>query len=398
MKKVAATLKEIQGSEIYQRIMDPEDDLDDVIEEAKGWWRYDLLARNPSRAIMNEDGSLMKPTDLDLACFLAALAARGAVINLPVYTNRRPRQLRDDEWIVSKDNRHGKLVGLTSNKDVFSFSTLMIDANVVKTGNVGGKDGDQVGAFRNFMVVDLDGHFYDGWKTIEFVPSAKENDFAKEKGLWTGNKIFFDRFVHPNRWVSFYGQPYILTKLLIARLRAEARDLFQQVKAMKAELVVDEEDDGGDHGGGTSVGPSTTEKVKAFEAEVVAPIPETFSRKGTSLASREARLTEIETRLKKIRFIDVPELQFAVRATELAFCDRARCFETLGEYQSRMQPGGVILPATEPMPGWIKGAKFEDQLVKRTTWRRLVLHQAAPFATGLALRYRVKWKSERVAA
>lgn len=387
MKKVAATLKEIQGSEIYQRIMDPSDPIDDLIEEVKGWWRFDLLGRHPSRALMNEDGSLMKPTDLDLACFLAALADRGAVINLPVYTSRRPRQLRDDEWIVSKNNRHGKLIGLTSNKDVFSFSVLMIDANVVKTG---GENGDQVGAFRNFMVVDLDGHFYDGWKVIEFVPSAPENDFARDKELWTGNKIYFKNFVHPNRWVSFYGQPYILTKLLISRLKAEAKDLFQQIKSMRTSPVgpVDESDD---EGGRTTVGPATTEKVKAFEAEVVAPIPETFPRwRGT--------LEEVEARLKKVRYADVPELQFACRATELAFCERAKCFDALEDPGSLAQPGGTVVPATEPLPGWITGAKFEDQLVKRTTWRRLVLHQAAPFATGLALRYRVKWKSERVAA
>lgn len=381
-KKVAATLKKIQDSEIYARITDPSDAIDDVIEEAKGWWKYDLLGRSPSRALVNPDGSLMKPTDLDLACFLAALAGRGAVINLPTYVSRRPRQLRDDEWVVSKGNRHGKLVGLTSNKDVFSFSVLMIDANVVKTSG----EGQQVGAFRNFMVVDLDGHFYDGWKVIEFVPSAKENDFAKEKGLWTGNKIYFDRFVHPNRWVSFFGTPYVLTKILIARLKAEAKDLFQQVKAAKAAgPASDERDD--DEGGRTDVGPSTSEKVKAFEAEVVAPVPETYSR--------YSALDEAEARLKKIRFTDIPELQFATRATELAFCEQAKSFRALDP--DAKGPEYATLD-DEPMPGWITGARFEDQLVKRTTWRRLVLHQAAPFAAGLALRYRVKWKSERVAA
>jgi len=132
MKKVAATLKEIQGSEIYARIMDPMDPLDDLIEKMKGWWKLDLFGRRPTAALVDERGELLKPTDLDLASFLAALASRNAVIKLPTYKIRRPRQLRDDEWVTSAENRHGKLCGLTSNKEVFSFSVLMIDANVVR--------------------------------------------------------------------------------------------------------------------------------------------------------------------------------------------------------------------------------------------------------------------------
>jgi len=210
MKKVAATLKEISGSEIYARIMDPKDELEDLIEEVKGWWKFDLFGRSPTRALVDEGGNLLKPTDLDLACFLAALASRNAVIKLPTYKVRRPRQLRDDEWVTSAENRHGKLVGLTSNKEAFSFSALMIDANVVRQVT---DEKQEVGAFRNFMIVDLDGHFYDGWRVIEFVPSRKENDFLARRGLWTEDKIVFDRFVHPNRWVSFFGQPYVLTKI-----------------------------------------------------------------------------------------------------------------------------------------------------------------------------------------
>ena len=292
MKKVAETLKSIQGSEIYARIMDPSDRLTDLIEEVKDWWKMDLFGRNPCPALVDEQGALLKPTDLDLSCFLAALVDRGAVINLPRYENRRPRNLRDNEWIVSAGNRHGKLLGLTPNKNVFSFSVRMLDANVVKTG---GKDGDQVGAYRNFMVVDLDGHFYDGWRTIEFAPSYKENAFLSEKGLWTGNKIVFDRFVHPNRWVSFFGQPYVLTKLLLARIEAEARDLFQQVKSMGGTEGEDESDESGS----VTIGPSVSEKVRAFEAAIDAPIPESFPPfEGTK---PETTPGEARERLRRLR-------------------------------------------------------------------------------------------------
>lgn len=377
MKKVAATLKEIQGSEIYGRIMDPADLLTDLIEEVKGWWKLDLFGRRPTAALVDEQNQLLKPTDLDLACFLAALADRNAVIKLPTYKIRRPRQLRDDEWITSENNRHGKLCGLTSNKEVFSFSVLMIDANVVRQIT---DERQEVGAFRNFMVVDLDGYFYDGWKVIEFIPSRKENDFLARRGLWTGDKIFFDRFVHPNRWVSFFGTPYVLTKILIARLEAEAKDLYQQSKTFAGTDDADE----GKEGSGVVTGPAKSEKVRSFTAEVDAPIPEAFPI--YELAAAQARL-------KKIRFTDLPELRFAARATELAFCQRARAFDALVEEGAPPVEG---LPP-EPMPAWITGAAFDDHLIKRTTWRRLVLHQEAPFVKGLAIRYRVRWKSERVA-
>jgi hypothetical protein len=375
-KKVAGTLEGIQASEIYNRILDPKDPIDDVVEDMKKRWAYDFYGRRPAPALL-EDGAL-KVTDLDMACLLSALADRGAVISIPFYKSRRPKTYRDDEWVVSAGDRHGKIMGLTSNKDVFSFSTLIVDANVVKRAPVGN---DEVGAFRNFMVVDMDGHFYDGWREICFVPTRKENAFIIEKGLWTGNKIYFKNFVHPNRWVSFYGQPYVLTKILIARLKEEARDAGVQLKLLESAVPAADESEESESERVAS-GPSASERVKAFEAAVDAPVPtEGFPSYLNANAAR--------TRLKKLRYVDVPALQFAIRATELAFCQRARSFDALGDL-------GAL--ADEPFPAWITGAKFEDHAVKRTTWRRLVLHQRAPFAPGLALKYRVRWKSERVAA
>jgi len=196
------------------------------------------------------------------------------------------------------------------------------------------------------------------------------------------DKVVFDRFVHPNRWVSFFGTPYVLTKILITRLEAEARDLYHQAQGPAPEADADEEKR---EGPGVSIGPSRTEKVRSFTAEVDAPVPEEFPTYSLEAA---------RVRLREIRYTDLPELRFAARATEMAFCQRARCFDAL--VADDELPAGLLTP--EPIPGWISGAAFEDHLIKRTTWRRLVLHQSAPFVKGLAIRYRVKWKSERVAA
>ncbi len=53
----------------------------------------------------------------------------------------------------------------------------------------------------------------------------------------------------------------------------------------------------------------------------------------------------------------------------------------------------------EKMPGWIKGAKWERAFrfpKKRTDWNRLVLFQPAVGEMGVALRYRLYEKTERV--
>lgn len=382
-KTVAKTLKEIPASDIYARILDPNDKLDDVIELMKAHWAYDLYSRRPGPALL-EDG-VLKPTDLDLACFMSALADRGAVINIPKYELRRAATRREGEHVVSKDNRHGAVIGLVSNKDVFSFSVRMRDMNVMTTD---GDGHDGVGAFRTFMLVDINGKWYDGWNKIEFMPSRRENAFLEDKKLWTGNTVYFDNFVHPNRWVSFYGKWYILTKILVARLRAEASARRADVKSKTAGgLAFPTEGEGAlkEWGESETIGESKPEKVNAFAAEVDAPIPEDFA----PYPETQEGLIAAQKRATLLTYTEVPLLNFACRATELAFAKRADVF--------RFMDGGP--PQMEPFPAWISGAAWERKYkIKRTEWNRLVLHQSVPFAKGLALRYRVHQKTERVAA
>lgn len=377
MKHVASTLKSIPTSEVFKKIVDPTDDCVDIVADMKAHWAYDLYTRRPGPALL-EDG-VLKPTDLDLACFLAALVDRKAVINLPVYRSRRGATVRKGEHVVSKDNRHGHVLGLVANMGVFSFSVRMQDMNVMVT-NDDGKD--TVGAYRNFMVVDLDGQWYDGWKKIEFLPSRKENDFLTDRKLWTGNEIVFENFVHPNRWTSFYGQWYLLTKLLVQRLRAEVKFRNKEMKEkLAAGISFPVVGEGAPRQWPETerVGNVETKEVTAFEAEVDAPIPETFR----VYSNDQTGLIAAKKRQVLLQYTDVPTLNFAVRATELAF------FNMICDVRTGF--GG------EPFPSWISGARWEDHKIKRTSWKRLVLHQQFPFEKGLALRYRVYKKSEQVA-
>lgn len=388
MKSVALTVKNIESSEPWLRILDPKDDLDDLIAELREQWSFDLYTRSPRAALLSN--GVLKPTDLDLACFLSALGDRGAVITLPEYARRRPATVRENVRVVSNENRHGKVLGLTSNKDVFSFSVKVQDMNVVTQDDDGN---EEVGAPRNFMLVDLNGLWHDGWRTIEFSPSRKENAFLDDKKLWTGRTIFFDNFVHPNRWTSFYGKWYLLTKLLIERLKAEASHCFQEAKAIKlAGITLPETSPEAekDWSGQTVVGNVASISVAAFEAEIEAEVPRDFApypRTAEGLAAARRRLL-------KLRYNDVPNLSFATRATELAFSRKAECFKALPV--NELDVDAAAPP--EPFPSWISGAKWErGHKVKRTSWNRLVLAQSVPFMKGLALRYRVHHKLERVA-
>ena len=349
-------------------ILDRSLSADSLVAPTLRSWSADLYTRRPGPALL-EDGAL-KPTDLDLACFLAALVERGAVINLPTYERRRPETARSNEHVVSAENRHGKVTGLIANRHAFSFSVRIFDANVIVAGAADGSTQDSVGAFRNFMLVDIDGTWHDGWKRIQFLPSAKENSFFEDKKLWTGNSVIFQHFVHPNRWVSFYGTPYLQLKLLIQRLEEECTWYRAQHKERRADGPSDEQGDGSSHVR-SERGPSVTEMVDAFEAIVDAP----WSGEFPALPKRSKDVLHTsEARIHSLQYTLLPQLRFAARATELAFYN-----------------GGMM---AKGFPSWVEEADWEigyKEKGKRTQWNRLTMIE------DVFLRYRVYTKSEAVA-
>ena len=383
MKQVAESLKKLVFTDEMQVVLNRSNsdgiEIDAVATELLDHWSYDLYSRRPGPAYY-ENGAL-QPTDLDLACFLSALVDRKAVINLPTYKATRARTDREGERVLSKENRHGAVSGLVSNKDVFSFSLRILDQNVMVAGDESRPD--RTGAFRSFMLVGLDGKWNDGWRSIEFMPSARENDFLKTKGLWTENKVVFKNFVHPNRWVSFFGSYFLLTKALIRRLEDENVHARAQVKSLLASglrLPTDdkaaESDYSGAAGRETETAVSKPITCTAFECEVDVPWRGAFVELGRDVVS----LAMAKKRLHERQYYTLPALRFAARCTELAF------------YQAGMNEAGF--------PAWVKGAAWEPvykEPGKRTAWKRLVLTQLMPGERGVALRYRTWAKTERVA-
>jgi hypothetical protein len=365
-KEVAGTLTSILDTPMLRTILSRGSDLTESIETAQQFWGMDLYTRKPGPAY--RDGVFVG-TDLDLACFLYALVDRKAVIKIPVYENLRVRSHTEGQSLSSRHNRHGQILALVSNKETFIFSVKIKDMNVMTTS--------EVGDYRNFAVTDFDGSWYDGWQVIEFLPTADENKFVTENKLWTDNKIVFKHFVHPNRWTSFYGQYYFLTKALIARLHAENEFIREVIKDMEKNGVrwpTSGEGARKEYTKTTKAEQGKKIKVSAFEVELDLPEAD-GSFRGPDLYNTEC-LVIMQERLDQYRRA-ITQLQFMTRATELAFFKHG----------------------TATLPAWIKNASWEPeyvQLGKRKKWDRLVLFQPAVGQLGVSIRKRTWDKTEEV--
>jgi len=364
-------------------------------------WRYNLAERKPGIAYVDENGQPI--TDLDLACAISALAERRAAINLPTYERRRPKQVREGEIVVSDKNRHGRIIGLSSNQDVFSFSVLVEDANVMTK--------DTVGLPRNFMLQDIDGYWHEGWHEIQFLPDELENEKLGPLA-GTDGKVRFDNFIHPMRWTSFYGRPYLLAKIAITRLEFEIRVASAVVKALKQRMGI--ADEGDRTKSAQVVGESKEVIVPAFQAVVdgvdllstqsaddrtegtLKEIDDVVSLLIIKETGYRDHLTEHSDYLARCRQL-IRDLRFQTRATEFAFWHNAVMprLETPGQAAEWLASLGNGIPAVEPRkPSWVADKRWEGYRPPkaRTDWARMEI------VPGLHLRWRVRPKTEHIAA
>ncbi len=364
-KQVAKTLRTVLDHSVMIDVLDRGSDIMKVCDEVSSWWDYDLYSRKPGPAY--RDGVFVG-TDLDLSCFLYALGERNAPIIIPEYKRASGRTTREGETIVSDKNRHGPILSLSAHKEFFSMSIKINDANVMS--NEGG-----VGEPRSFMLTDYNGEWYEGWKTIQFMPDAKETKFLTENKLWTGSRVVFRNFVHPNRWISLFGHHYFITKALCNRLDHECRSMQAQIKRM-IENGVTYSDDGATAQKTrpkSTVGETKSMKFPIFE--VLIDVPDNDSEFMICDDTRDnlIRLTEMR---RKLVYNIGPKLRFATRCTELAF-------KKHGEGK---------------MPAWLKDVKWDKYRPKggRITWDRLVLLQPGVGERAVSIRKREGVKSQKV--
>lgn len=372
-KHVAKTLKTILENPTMQFIQDKSLPLDDAIKIVQKYWTYDMYNKKPGPAL-DSDG-IFQGTSLDLACFLTALAERGAVLNIPKYKSMRPKTIKEGERISSSENRHGKILNLVSNKDIFSFGLKMMDMNIMTS--------ESVGNYRSFSLTTPDGNWYDGWESIQWDPSVKENQFLTENDIWSGNNIEFKYFVHPNRWISLYGQHYFITKALINRLTEQAADNFKQIKQMLADGIKYPETGEGAQKVWPESHKEEGKSVKFESLEVEIDIPDNNS-KFPQLDSNQENLIFLTEQRKNWNSTIIPNLRFSTRITEYAFYKH-----------------GIKNEGGEKLPAWLSGGTKWDRLFKlprkRIEWDRLKLIQPGVGELSVAIRKRIKTKSEIMA-
>lgn len=324
-KKIAKTLQEILTDTRAKVIMNRGKPVDwDYFMKL---WEPDLYSRKPGKAY-DVDGDYMG-TDLDLHTFISALVTRGAMINIPEYKSMRETTQKEGQMVVSKDNRHGKCVGLSSNKDVFSFGIKIFDQNVMTT--------DSSGDFRVYNLLDILGEWHKGWKTIQFLPDQKENDFIEKWALANQDKITFDFFISKWRKHSIYSAAYFLTKMALLRLDDEARYLAGMIKVMLTAGVTYPEAVTKIWPKQTSVGDVKKVVVKSITYKTdIPPIKGAYPE----IEMTQENLIAITEKRKWLVYTVKPILQYAIRGNEYAN------FKYTGEGNE--------------FPHWIQNAKWEQ--------------------------------------
>ena len=366
-KQVAKTLTSIMDHPFMQLIMDRSKEIDVVISQIQYWWGYDLYNRKPGPAYIDDD---FVGTDLDLSCFLFELAERHAVINIPEYQLIRPSSIKKGFSVVSPENRHGQIIGLTSNKDSFLFSLRIKDMNTISS--------NRVGAFKNFALTNLNGDLYEQCKCLQFIPTEKENDFLQKVHILSANNnIVFQYFVHPNRWSSMFGHHYIITKHLIERLKVECKEYQEQIDEM-LEIGFRYPKTGGRRFEGwpeSKEGPGKRIKIESFQVEMEFPKNGSRFKVGKY---REERLVYLTRRRNYLLWTLIPKLSFAVRTVELAYY----------KYGNNR------------IPHWLKNVQWEHNFRVpprgRIKWDRIILFQNKVGELGISLKKRTRQISQGV--
>jgi len=388
--KTAKTLRNILENPVVQTCLDKSQSIDSLVRKVGGEWSADLVARRPAPAYRESvDGHMVyKGTDLDLFTVMNALAQREAVINIPRYDSMTITKLRDDQRLVSKTNRHGQVFGTIANANVHSFSTRIKDYNVIQTNQ---KGKEEVGAFRNFALVDPSGRMYDGWRTIEFKATPEEEQFFEEKNLYTmPETIAIKSFVHPNLAMALFGSRYLETKALANRVSDEAK--FYRTLA------------GILRNAGVNLGGSEKPSVKTFvaedqdlekvtveslEAKLVLPeatgeYPLLGIDKNGKLKHYEAVSSNYTTKQNILRFAEKranglsysvgPRINAPVRAVELAFY--------LDGFKGGLRESGNEKDPAWGIPDWVRN--YREGPKTRIEWNALEI------APKVALLYRIK--------
>ncbi len=391
---IAKTLENILDNPIVAASLDRSQRINDVINQVLDHWSVDLSKRHPAPAFIGseDENPDYLGTDLDLFSFLMSLSQRRAVINIPDYENLRKSLLASNQIVIANQNRHGQLLWIESNAGTHAFHTEMIDYNVLEIRN--GRE--IVGAPRKFAVVDDFGELYDGWSRYEWHSSEQEDRFIEEHKLEiVPGTLEFNYFVHPNRAFSFYGSPYIATKILAMRITDQAsfyRKLASQLEAEGVKLMFPEEEQ--EPVTYHYEGETIPQKVQNLEAKLIVPgfhgeypiigmeihnrrrVFTPFDKMPDNPREKASVLRYSKWIADKLSYRYGPPVRAAARAVELAFF----------KYGLSSSRGGEIRPGWD-VPDWNRNYRVPRG---RIYWNQL------QFNDYVQLLYRVRETTAQV--
>jgi len=318
-----------------------------------------------------------------MACFLSALVDRNAVVNLPEYIPLRQGTVKENQVTIDTKNRHGGILGVTSNQDTFSFGIRFKDAQIINL-----LEDEQIGAYRTFLMTDLDGNLYSGCNSLEFVPTYKENEWFYNN-IWkndsdvSGNVINFKNFINPNKWVSFYGQYYFIAKSLEKRLVEQIQYMNNLISEMQKQGVKFSLKTGrGKYWQDIShnYGHFKSEKIWEFESDVY--YPENDSQYPT-LEFNKQNLEALNKRVKSLTK-SLAKIRYHLRTVEYAFANKHR----------HLQNGDQIFVK----PSWIDAdweLNYRDK-GKKSYWNRLKLIQPGVGEKSVSIKFSWVQRTEKV--
>jgi hypothetical protein len=376
---IAKSLENILDNPIVAASLDRSQRIYGVINQVILHWSVDLSKRHPAPAFIGseDENPDYLGTDLDLFSFLMSLSQRRAVINIPDYENLRKSLLASNQTVITNENRHGQLLWIESNAETHAFSTEMMDYNVLEIR----KGKEIVGAPRKFAVVDDFGELYDGWTRYEWHSSEQEDKFIEENDLERIQGVLeFNYFIHPNRAFSFYGSPYIATKILAMRIKDQASFYRKRAKQLKAEgvklMFPGEEKEPVTY---EYEGETIPQTIQTLEAKLIIPdFHGEYPIIGMEIHNRKREFTIFDKMpdnprekasilryskwvSRKLSYRYGPLVRAAARAVELAFF----------KYGLNSSKGSEIRPGWQ-VPDWNRN--FREGPRTRIDWNQLILN------------------------
>ncbi len=354
-----------------QRIMDRDFFLNEnFIRSILGQSVFNWEDRDMSLAL-NPDGTL-RTRNLDLFSFLVPLAEKGAIIGIPDYKNRGPVVKESCERRVGQ-GVFGPLKGLVSSKKTFAFSLSVDDQNLLVTL----KDGsEKVGWVHNYMMVDHSGKQREDFGTLVVENFGGEGDIFQNLNFGGLGQVALDfkHYIHPNRWQSIYGAPYLLLKMLLERLKDEIKFLNDEIGRLKnagirGKMFLDKRDRTVMHKG-------PKKNIEVSTLQFVLDLPP-FSNSYAPLPKNLYALNLACSRRKQLLYHFIPIVQFVTRADEAAY------------FLHGLKNNSVA--------HWMRGAKWEDNYRRgsgRTLWRRMPLSETG----NMSLLYREHLVTKQVSA